>query len=35
MIPKDNLEASKYINILSQMYVKMHNGSLKMKNYEI
>ena len=35
MIRKYDIEATGYINVISQLKVKIHNGSLKVKNYEI
>ena len=35
MIHKYDLEAPGYINVISQLKVKTHNGYYKMKNYEI
>ena len=35
MIDKYELQATGYINVISQVKVKIHNGSLKLKNYEI
>ena len=35
IIRKYELEATECINIISQLKVKVHNGGLKLKNYEI
>ena len=35
MIRKYDLEATGYVNVISQLKVKVHNGSFKLKNYEI
>ena len=35
MIWKCGTEATGYINVISQRKVKIHNSSIKMKNYEI
>ena len=35
MIRKYDLEATEYINVISRLKVKIHNGRLKTKNYEI
>ena len=35
MICKYDLEATGYINVISQLKVEVHNGSLKFKSYEI
>ena len=34
MLCKFDLEATGYINLISQLKGKVHNGSLKLKNYE-
>ena len=34
MIFKYDLVATGYINVISQLKEKVHNGSLKLKNYE-
>ena len=35
MIRKYDLEATGYKNVISQLKVKIHNGSLTLKDYEI
>ena len=35
MIRKYDLEVTGYINVISQLKVKVHIGSLKLENYEI
>ena len=35
VIRKYDLDATGYINVVSQRKVKIHSGSIKMKNYEI
>ena len=35
MIHKNDLERTGYTNVTSELKVKIQNGSLKMKNYEI
>ena len=35
MIRKYDLKATEYINVISQLKVKVHNDNLKLKNYEI
>ena len=35
MICKYDLKTTGYVNVISELKVEIHNGSLKMKNYEI
>ena len=35
MIRKYDLEVTYYLSVVSQMKVKIHDDSLKLKNYEI